>query len=203
MNILSCIIFFLVCEWEVYLCVHVYISTPMCGNMGLTQVPLNCSVPYFLLKFKFSYYNMCSCDLCVRAEVHICRWERPLWKLVLPPWVPGIKFRLSCLCGECFSLLSHLSDPLYFFKLSLIEPRGHWLSWISGMYHHNGDFMWVLSISKLKSSCMCGQYFIMEPSPQPLSSIISNNFPLLRCMCFYVQCSWTLQELGFYTCRQT
>lgn len=57
--------------------------------------------------------------------------------------------------------------------------------------------------SKLKSSCMCGQYFIMEPSPQPLSSIISNNFPLLKCMCFYVQGSWTLQELGFYTCRQT
>lgn len=202
MNILSCIIFFLVCEWEVYLCVHVYISTLLCGNMGLTQVPLNCSIPYFLLKFKFSYYNMCSCDLCVWAEVYICRWERPLWELVLPPWVPGIKFRLSCLCGECFSLLA-ISQTLCIFWncLSLNSEVTGWVG-----FQACTITMVILCgcwASKLKSSCMCGQYFIMEPSPQPLSSIISNNFPLLRCMCFYVQCSWTLQELGFYTCRQT
>lgn len=29
-------------------------------------------------------------------------------------WVWGIKLKLSTLCGKCFYLLSHLTDPIYF-----------------------------------------------------------------------------------------
>lgn len=192
-----------------YICVSMFIYPHPCvetwGWHGCLSIALYL---IFLLKFKFNYYNMCSCDLCVWAELHMCRWESPLWELVLPPWVPGIKFRLS----RCVVSASHcwaISQTLCIFwnGLSLnLEVTG-WVSSAPELGFQACTITMVILCgywaSKLKSSCMCGQYFIMEPSPQPLSRIISNNFPLLRCMCFYVQCSWTLQELGFYTCCQT